>query len=90
MNLDLAITITSSIAGICMAICQVPQALLIMKTGKTDGISIWMQIILTMGITCWFITGILMNQVPMYVSNGFCSIVCYYILARCICNLRKK
>lgn len=82
-------TIFASIAGICMAICQIPQALLIWKTGKTDGISIWMQTILTIGITCWFIAGILYNNAPMYLSNGFCAVACYYILLKCIINQKS-
>lgn len=73
-----------------MAICQIPQALMIYRTGNTEGISIWMQGILTTGIVCWFITGILLNNAPMYLSNGFCGIACLYILAKCIYNKRKK
>lgn len=87
--MDIA-TITASIAGICMAICQVPQALLIFRTGKTDGISVWMQLILTIGITSWFVTGILLDNAPMYLSNGFCALVCYYILAKCVINRRNS
>lgn len=81
--MDIA-TITASIAGICMAICQVPQALLIWRTGNTKGISVWMQLILTIGITSWFITGVLLNNVPMYMSNGFCALICFYILFKCL------
>ena len=61
-----------------MAICQVPQAVLIWRTGNTKGISVMMQTILTLGIAMWFVTGILLNNVPMYVSNGFCLVFCVY------------
>lgn len=90
MEQEALINIVSTIAGICMAICQIPQAMLIWKTGKTDGISLTMQAILTTGITCWMIVGFLYNSVPMYVSNGFCALSCYYILAKCIQNKVKK
>lgn len=83
-------TITATIAGICMAICQVPQAWLVFKTKDTSGISILMQAILTLGIGSWFVTGILWNQAPMYLSNGFCFIFCLYILTMCLYNKAKN
>jgi len=61
-------TITASIAGICMALCQIPQAWLVYKTKKTEGISILMQSVLALGVGMWFITGILFNNAPMYLS----------------------
>lgn len=85
MELDF---ITATIAGTCMAICQVPQAVLIWRTGNTKGISVMMQTILTLGIAMWFVTGILLNNVPMYVSNGFCLVFCVYILYVVIRNNR--
>lgn len=72
-----------------MAICQVPQAVLIWRTGNTRGISVMMQTILTLGIAMWFVTGILLNNVPMYVSNGFCLVFCVYILYVVIRNNRS-
>lgn len=87
--MDLA-TITATIAGICMAICQVPQAVLVYRTKQTEGISILMQSILTLGIGMWFVTGILFNNAPMYLSNGFCFIFCLYILLVCIKNKRPN
>lgn len=72
-----------------MAICQVPQAVLIWRTGNTKGISVMMQTILTLGIAMWFVTGILLNNVPMYVSNGFCLMFCVYILYVVIRNNRS-
>lgn len=86
MELDF---ITATIAGTCMAICQVPQAVLIWRTGNTKGISVMMQTILTLGIAMWFVTGILLNNVPMYVSNGFCLMFCVYILYVVIRNNRS-
>ncbi len=63
-----------------MAICQIPQALLVWRTGKTEGLSILMQTILTLGIGMWFVTGLLLDNAPMYLSNGFCLIFCIYVL----------
>ncbi len=82
-------TLTASIAGICMAVCQIPQAVKVYQTNETENISILMQIILTLGIAMWFTTGILVDSVPMYLSNGFCLVFCLYILGVCIKNKRK-
>lgn len=80
-------TITASLAGICMAICQIPQAWLVFKTKKTDDISLVMQLILTVGIGFWFVTGLLLHNVPMWLSNGVCLVFCLYIL--CVCAYNK-
>lgn len=72
-----------------MAVCQIPQAWLVYKTKNTSNISILMQLILTLGIFMWFATGVLLNNPPMYLSNGFCLIFCLYILFVCIHNKMK-
>lgn len=28
----------------------------------------------------WFVTGLLLDNAPMYLSNGFCLIFCIYVL----------
>jgi len=76
-------TITASIAGICMALCQIPQVIMTYKNKNAKGISPYMQIILTTGIFMWFVTGILLNNAPMYLSNGLCLACCLYILFYC-------
>ena len=84
-------TITAVIAGVCMAICQVPQAMKIYKAGKAEGLSLGMQIILTSGVFFWFLTGVVLSLkgnnaagAPMWASNGFCLIFCIYVLVMCI------
>ena len=90
MEQETLINIISWVAGICMAICQIPQAMLIYKTNNTESISIMMQIILTSGITCWMIVGLLSGNIAMFITNAFCALSCYYILAKCIQNRVKK
>lgn len=87
--MDIA-TLTASIAGICMALCQAPQAWKIYRTRQTNGISILMQLTLTMGVLMWFTTGILLANVPMWLSNGVCLVFCLYVLTMCIINKNKK
>lgn len=73
----------ASIAGVLMAVCQIPQAVKILRGYPTEGISVLMQIILTLGITFWFIAGLFYVNWPIILSNGFCGVVCYFILLRC-------
>jgi len=87
--MDLA-TITASVAGICMALCQIPQAWKIYKTGRTSGISIGMQTVMNLGVACWMITGFLLDSIPMWLSNGVCLLFGLYVLIKCIQNKLKK
>lgn len=93
----MAITaITATIAGICTAICQIPQAIKIHRERRAEGISLLMQIILTSGIFFWFLTGVLIMilegnyaaGLPMVLSNGFCLVFGLYVLVMVI--LTKK
>lgn len=97
MDLATLTFITATIAGSCMAICQVPQAWKIHKEGKAEGLSIWMQIIITTGIFFWFLTGVILAKegdpsgTPMWISNGLCLIFCIYVLIMIIrTNIRNK
>ena len=83
--MDIA-TWTATVAGICMAICQIPQAWKIYKTRQTDSISIGMQLVMNFGVLCWMVTGILLNNIPMWLSNGVCLVFGLYVLAMCIRN----
>lgn len=87
--MDIA-TLTASIAGICMAICQIPQVLMVYRNKNANGISPFMQCILTAGIGMWFVTGIILNNAPMYLSNGLCLVCCLYILFYCFKRKNAK
>jgi len=90
MDINTLQLITATIAGTCMAICQVPQAWKIYKEGKAEGLSLWMQIIITTGIFFWFVTGVLLRNIPMWASNGFCLIFCIYVLVMVIRTKRRQ
>ena len=72
--------LTASIAGILMAVCQLPQLIKVVKTRNVDGISLWMQVLLGLGMFFWLVTGILLESVPMYISNGCCLVFCLTII----------
>jgi len=67
-------------AGICMAIAQFPQAWMVWKTKNTEGISLLMFTILTLGVFLWFLFGVINNAMSMWLTNGICLIPSLYIL----------
>ena len=71
---------TSTVAGICMGICQVPQLIKLYRTRNVEGVSVRMQVVFTIGVLFWLITGILLDNAPMYLSNGFSLLTCMGVL----------
>lgn len=58
------------IAGFLTTACYIPQALHVILTRKTEGISLVGYSLLFAGITLWFVYGILINSWPVIVANG--------------------
>jgi len=77
-------------AGFCTAIAQFPQAIKVIKTNDTKSISLGMYFIMTLGITLWFLYGVLLKNLPMIIANGVCLIPSVYILYITIRNLIKS
>ena len=69
------------IAAVLTTISFVPQALKTLRTKSTDGISLGMYIILTTGVACWLIYGILLRDIPIIMANGITLILTGAILA---------
>jgi MtN3 and saliva related transmembrane protein len=61
-------------AGICTAIAQFPQAYKVITSGETSSISIGTYGIMTFGVLCWFIYGMLIPNLPMIIANGICLV----------------
>jgi len=78
------------LAGICTAASQFPQAYKVYKTKQTEGISLPMYSILTLGVAFWFIYGVFLDNVPMMLANGVCLPPALYTLYVMIKNQRKK
>jgi len=64
------IEIISIIAGILTTGSFIPQAVRIIRTKETKGISIAMYAIMCSGIFLWMLYGIFTWQVPMIAANG--------------------
>jgi MtN3 and saliva related transmembrane protein len=62
-------------AGICTGISMLPQLMKIIKDKKAETISYFMLIILLAGVSGWIWYGILKNDFPIIITNGFSFIV---------------
>lgn len=47
----------------------VPQAWLVLRTGKTEGISWAMYALFTIGVAAWLVYGVLENALPIILAN---------------------
>ena len=67
-------------AAICTTGCYFPQFIKIIKTKKTNDISLGMYIILTIGIFLWLIYGILLKDLPLISANSVTLILTVGVL----------
>ena len=71
--------------GFCAAILTslsfLPQALLIIRTGVTAGISLVMYSMLTIGKACWLSYGLLVVSWPLICANLFTLTIAIFILS---------
>ncbi|RKD12862.1 hypothetical protein BCY91_11515 [Pelobium manganitolerans] len=79
-----AITSIGLIAACCTTISFVPQALKVIKSKNTEGISLYMYILFVSGVSMWLCYGILINDAPVIIANAitlvFASTILYYKL----------
>jgi MtN3 and saliva related transmembrane protein len=57
------------IAAILTTLSFVPQAILVLRTRQTAGISLAMYAMFTLGIAFWLVYGILRDDMPIVVAN---------------------
>ena len=76
---------TGYIAATLTTLAFVPQAIKTIRSRDTHGISLWMYVIFTFGIVCWFGYGFFLHSWPMIVSNAIT-----FLLAVTILGLKLK
>ena len=57
-------------AATCTTLSFIPQAVKTIRSRDTSGISLWMYVVFTFGIACWFGYGVFLQSWPMIVSNA--------------------
>ncbi len=71
------------VAAFLTTLSFLPQALLVIRTGRTDGISLTMYAMFTLGVAGWLVYGILSASLPVVVANA-----CTLALAATILTLK--
>jgi len=63
--------IVGIIAGILTAFSMLPQLLKILKEKKAENVSVWMPIVLILGLVLWTVYGVLKKDWPIIATNSF-------------------
>lgn len=58
------------VAAMLTTISFLPQTLLVLRTGRTDGISLTMYALFTAGVAGWLLYGLLVGSLPVIVANA--------------------
>jgi len=86
MNWD---SVIGLLAAVLTSTSFLPQALKTIRTKDTSSISLYMYILFTLGTLMWFIYGIVTNNFPVWIANGFTLILASIILFFKIQNTSK-
>jgi len=84
------INLIGYIAAILTTLSFLPQAIQTIKTRNTDGISLLMYLMFTIGVAFWLLYGILIKNNAIIIANAMTLILASIILAIKISNLRHK
>ena len=74
------ISATGLLAAVLTSSSFLPQALKTIKTRDTASISLSMYVLFTLGTLMWFIYGLISNNLPVWLANGFTLILASVIL----------
>ncbi|MFT4762292.1 MAG: MtN3 and saliva related transmembrane protein [Paraglaciecola sp.] len=64
-----SITIIGLIAASFTTVSFLPQAIQVIKTKDTKGLSLSMYLIFTTGVFLWLVYGLLVQDIPLIISN---------------------
>ena len=74
------------VAAILTTASFLPQALLVLRTRRTDGLSLTMYAMFTAGVACWLIYGLVIASLPIILANAVTLALASLILAMKISN----
>lgn len=58
------------VAAMLTTISFLPQTLMVLRTGRTDGISLCMYALFTTGVAGWLVYGLLVGSLPVIAANA--------------------
>ncbi len=81
------------VAAFLTTLSFVPQAWLVLRTGRTEGISLAMYALFTIGVAAWLVYGLLENALPVILANAITLTLASLILtlkARALLQVRSS
>lgn len=81
------------VAALLTTLSFVPQAIHIVRTGQTEGISLAMYAMFTLGVAIWLAYGLLIGSLPVILSNMVTlglALVIVTLKARAVLQSRSK
>jgi MtN3 and saliva related transmembrane protein len=67
---DFFISLIGLLAGILTTGSQVPQALQVYRTGRTEDLNSWFTVMLFSGTIIWLMYGLMINSMPLVLFNA--------------------
>jgi MtN3 and saliva related transmembrane protein len=68
------------VAAFFTTIAQLPQVIKVLKTRQARDISLWMYIIINVGVVLWLIYGLFIMDIPLIVANAFTFVLTMIVL----------
>ena len=90
MPQNLVIEIIGLVAAVLSTLSFVPQAVLVIRTKRTAGISLAMYSMFTIGLSAWLVYGILLMAWPLIIANSITLVLAIIIWWTTFINRRKK
>lgn len=75
------------LAAFLTTVSFVPQAVLTIRTGKTDEISFWMYLLFSLGVACWLGYGFVLGKPALIYANALTLLLAATILTIKIRNM---
>jgi len=75
----IAATAIGLVAGALTTFAVIPQLIKTWRTRHARDLSLWQQLILILGMSCWLWYGLLVNDLPLIMAN-MVSLCCYLLL----------
>lgn len=69
------------LAATLTTVSFLPQTLLVIRTGRTDGISATMYTMFTVGVGFWLVFGVIENSLPIVIANAITFVFAATILS---------
>jgi len=68
-------TVIGTIAGILTSVSMIPQLIKVLKEKDVENLSWGMIAVLLTGVSLWVVYGIMKDELPIVLSNGFSVLV---------------